>query len=281
MRTWIVPALLCASLLAGCEAVPSNSETVPVLFAVDGEYELVTASDQVVAYIFADTTSAGRQTLRWIVLEQYISPQSQQIGIRRVVQGGGQGSVPATAAEFADFARELMEQQEQATYAKSYADTFFTSYAPPGRMERMIVTVPIPTGRRPPDPPGVERPYGWPSMLGQYHEIDGGTVGIKKGPPQELPPGVHSTPVGGGGGGGGYLEPQPAGLIGMVVASPIEASDVEYWFLPGRLFQAGLDGTTLLPFANQAAAVTDAPAEQWVVVVVNTSYYPGFVPNDW
>lgn len=273
MRTWMTLTVLGALLAAGCQA-PAPMDAVPVLFPVDGEYELVNPNSEVTGYIFAETQAPGRQMLRWILLDNFVPPRIQPVGIQRATSSGSEPPPHETADEFADFAREQVALGSNVLYAKSYADTFFGETG----MARKIVELPIPQGRRPPDPPGSTAPWYWPSS--QYQQLDDGTIGIKPGsPPEELPPGVRPLPVGGG----GYLPPKPAdptGIIGMVLSSPTSAEQRENWFIPGSLFSGGVNGMTLLPFSNQASPVTDAAASQWVVVVVNSSYYPGYVPND-
>jgi hypothetical protein len=279
MRTWKSLALVIATLLPAC-AVPRSMEVLPTLFPVEGQYELVNPRGEVTGYVYAVTQEPGKQLLRWVLLDNFVQPRIQPVSIRRAVGSSAEPALPATASEFADFARDKVAAGSNVVYAKSHADTFCTLT----EAARKIVAVPIPIGRRPPDPPGAAMAES--KSTGKYQEIDDGTVGIKRGsPPGELPPGNGGSPsLGGGGGGGGYYDStqaDPAGILGMVVSSPPYEEEHENWFIPDMLFQSGLDGTTLLPFANQASAVTDAPSSQWVVVVVNSSYYPGFVPNDW
>ena len=286
MRMSIATVLLSAAFAAGCHMPAVPLEPTPVLFPVDGEYELLNPNNEVTGYIYAETQSnPGQQFLRWVLLDNYIPPHIQPVTIRRAMQSSKEPPLPQTAAEFADFARDLVAAGDHVTYAKSYADTYYSDYQPTSTaITRKIVKVPIPVGRRPPDPPGVEAPYDW-AGFGRYQEIDEGSVGLKRAPPpNELPGGTGTGGGSLGGGGGGYYDPEqaaPTGLIGMIVASPPEEEEHENWFIPDVLFESGVDGVTLLPFANQASPVTDAPSTQWVVVVVNSSYYPGFVPNDW
>jgi hypothetical protein len=273
MRSTLSVILACAAAMAGC-AAPHAEPAIPLLFPVEGEYELYNGRNEPVGYVWAETQAPGAQILRWVLLDGYVPPSVEQIGVRRVAQSH------ESLADFVDFARDLVDEGDHVTYAKSHADTFFVV-----EDMRRIVPVPVPVGREAPDPPGVEYPYDWPKAARKYQEVDPGTIGIRPGAPTPLPPtGTPSATGGGGPVGGGYLDlrrSEQAGLIGVIVAARADGEEHEDWFIPDTLFTSGLDGTTLLPFANQASPVTSAPSSQWVVVVVNSNYYPGFVPNDW
>jgi hypothetical protein len=279
MRMWIVSVCLVAGASVGCQApaAPPNTSPAPTLFPVGGEYALKNAKGEATGYVFAENEGAdGQQTLRWLLLENFESPVSAAVGISRVVQASPGPHVPASAAEFAQFAREQMQGGKRVTYVKSYADTFCTNYDPPGQASaRKITTIPVPAGRRAPEPPGELPPDSWTSGKGSSQQIDGGSVGIIPGEPVD-----PTRPSGGP----GYLDPvwlTQYGVVGMAIASPQMKRNIEYWFLPQLLFKKGLEDVTLAPFANQKADANAAPITEWAVVVVSSSYYPGFVPNQW
>lgn len=283
MRTWVGGLMLAAGLSVGCHSSAASQANVPVLFPSGGQYALQDAQGKATAYCFVDSDAQpGRQTIRWLLMDDFVSPLRQMTYVVRMPQVSGSGGIAGCAADFADIARKVMKRNDHCTYVKSYADTFTESYDPAGSEKpRTIAQLPVPAGRRAPDPPGHLPPTDWfDPKTGKSQQIDGGTVGIKPPPPvNEYPPPPTPPPVG-----GGFLDPkwiEDPGVIGMSVASPQRESNVEYWFLPKMLFERGLEGAILLPFANQKSDYNASPEREWAVVVVNSSYYPGFVPNEW
>ena len=278
MRMRTLGLLLAAGLAVGCQtSMLAPSGKLPVLFPGGGEFILMKADGTPTGYVFAeDDGEPGRQTLRWLLLEGYVSTTREPLHVARMVVGDNIKEVAGSAAEFADMARAVMKANPHCTYVKSYADSFSESYAYEGEQARTIVRVPVPEGRRAPEPPGALRPESWENpVVGKKQQIDGGTVGIK---PGEAPKPTELVP------GRGYLDPAllaDPGVAGMAVGSPQRESNTDYWFLSDYFFKGGLDQTVIFPFANQQAAMTAPSPAEWAVVVVNSSYYPGFVPNDW
>ena len=277
MRSWMRPlVLLVAGLSTGCE-LPlgqfQQGEKVQLLFPAGGEYRLVNAMHETVGYVFAENEAKpSRQTLRWILLKAYEPPYKQPVDIEHVTD-------ITTVEDFAKFAIETAKSDAAMMYVKSFADTYSIKYD-----NVPLPVVPVPLGRRAPDPPGRLPTEAWLTakhseavarqsssnarQAGGYLEIDGGTVGIRPGVPLIPPP----TPA----------PPAPA-VIGIAVASPQLEDNAEDWFMPTSksLLGTGLDHMTLVPFPQTYPSDMAKPTEGYVVIVVNSSYYPGFVPNDW
>ncbi len=243
--------------------------SLPVLFPPGQLFELVYGTSDVKGWVFAESgKKAGQQTVRWLLLDGANFLQ-MPLTVRRATAAGTEPPLPATAAQFAAFARERF-RPNQDIYVKSHADTFREMYAPGADATlRSLIPVPLPAGRLPPEPKG-HAPAGDEADEERYHELDGGSVGIR--PPPA------------GGGPGGYLDPEslaPKGVVGFAFGSPMRASNREVWLIPGSLFATGLEGATIGPYRPVALPADGALSADWVAVVMASSHYRKSMPNNW
>jgi hypothetical protein len=252
---------------AAPSAEPQAGASLPVLFPPGHLFELVYGTSDIKGWVFAESgKKAGQQTVRWLLLDGANFLQ-MPLTVRRATAAGTEPPLPTTAAQFAAFARQRF-RPDQDIYVKSHADTFQELYVPSqGAIARSVIPVPVPLGRLPPEPKGHALAEAEEE---RYHELDGGTVGIR--PPPA------------GGGPGGYLDPEwlaPKGVVGFAFGSPMRASNREVWLIPGSLFAAGLEGATVGPYRPVALPADGPLSDDWVAVVMASSHYRKSMPNNW
>jgi hypothetical protein len=262
----------------GAMAKPDSNP--PLLFTSGYTYELTSMEGKPVGYVFAEAgDKANRQTLRWILLNGFKSPVSEEIRVQRLA-AADPSTIPSDAKGFAGFARSLFDPKTS-TYVKSFAETHRILRDVSARTgKRSVIPVPWPAPRPAPKPVGELRKdtaaaAAQPDADGtseSYEQLDDGTIGIR--------PGIEP----GGAVGPGYLDPAllpPQGIVGVAMAGPMHKSNVEYWILSGKLFQAGLENTTLGPYRVIGGATGTSAIVDWAVVVVSSSYYPNCVPANY
>jgi len=304
-------ATACASMGDCDSCAPDDEDSLPslpdpdppVLLKPNTTYELTAMASagktKTVGFAFAEKgKKPGQQTLRWLLLEDFVSPTSQDVWIHELLVGPNGSKPPATVDGFVDLARKSWKPGS--IYAKSAAETH-RELRETRSGSRSVIPVPWPkappapkpkgdlplaagTGAAPAAPAGagagaVAAP-GDPES--DYQQSDDGTVGIRPGginpdpipvpPPTPVPP-PGPDPF------DHLAQSIPQGIVGFGVAGPMLKSNVEYWFISKKLFPFALHDTTIGPYRVIGGVIGDKALTEWAVVVVSSSYYRKGIPG--